>query len=250
MKIKQHNRSSRFICKFSHLLIFSLLIILSSHIAIFSQSIDYTHYQDILTRFVDSNGKVNYSHLQPEKNKLILISDQLRQERYSQLSADEELCYWINLYNLETIRLIVENYPIKSIQNLDQGKTWDVKRIKLIGKTVSLNMIENEILRKKFKEPRIHFALNCGAISCPPLYNKVYLHTIIDSQLNDRTRAFINNPKYNKISKKKISISKIFDWYKEDFGTPVNFLNQYSKIEISDPAKVIYLDYDWKINGQ
>ncbi len=250
MKMIKYNQTFRFICKFSHFLIFSFLIYLLSHTAAVSQSIDYSNYQSILTKYVDTTGRVNYTELGKEKNKLILISDQLRKVKPSQLSAKEELCYWINLYNLETIRLIVENYPIKSIQDLDQGKTWDVKRIILPGTILSLNMIENDILRKKFTEPRIHFALNCGAISCPPLYNIVYLPTIIDLQLNERTKLFINNSKFIKIYKKKIKLSKIFDWYKEDFGSIINFLNQYSKIKISSAAKVIYLNYDWMVNGQ
>ncbi|MBK8705831.1 MAG: DUF547 domain-containing protein [Saprospiraceae bacterium] len=111
------------------------------------------------------------------------------------------MAFWINVYNVFTIKLIADNYPLKSIMNLDGGKTWDVERIKIGGELYSLNQIENEIIRPQFKDPRIHFALNCAAKSCPPLYDKAYLPSQLDQQLDERTRSFVNSTN-NELSEK------------------------------------------------
>jgi hypothetical protein len=134
--------------------------------------------------------------------------------------------------------------------DLDNGKTWDVKWIKLGGKTYSLNQIEHEIIRPQFKDARIHFAVNCAAKSCPPLYNKAYTEENVNRYLEKRTIQFINDNKYNSISTKKAEISKIFEWYQEDFGDLITYLNKYLKQEdISKKAKVSFKEYDWSLNN-
>ncbi|MBK9742889.1 MAG: DUF547 domain-containing protein [Saprospiraceae bacterium] len=137
---------------------------------------------------------------------------------------------------------------MSSIQDLDKGKTWDVKRITVNGKKYSLNNIENDIIRKQFKDPRIHFALNCGAISCPPLLNKAYLPKTLDVQLETQTKNFFTNKLYQQISPTTAKISKIMDWYKSDFGNIVNFINKYAIVKVSIKTKIEYLPYDWALN--
>ncbi|HMQ50137.1 MAG TPA: DUF547 domain-containing protein [Saprospiraceae bacterium] len=206
-------------------------------------------WQALLQKFVDSNGKVNYQGLAGNKAELeaylqILASTPVQTE----WSRKEKLAYWINAYNAFTIKLILDNYPTSSITNLHGGKPWDVKWIKLGDKTYSLNNIENDIIRPQFKEPRIHFAVNCAAKSCPPLLNQAWTADNLERYLEGQTRQFINNAIYNQIKADAASISKIFDWYAADFGDLTTFINRYSNTPLQENAKIDYLEYDWALN--
>ena len=158
------------------------------------------------------------------------------------------MAFWINAYNAFTVKLIVDNYPVASITKLDGGKPWDRKWIKIGDKTYSLNNIENDILRPQFKDARIHFAVNCAAQSCPPLLNKAWTADNLESNFEKQAKAFVNNPKFNTISAKNVKVSKIFDWYKADFGNLIDFLNKYASTNINGNAKVEYVEYDWALN--
>lgn len=211
-------------------------------------NIDYKKYEDLLQKYVSENGEVDYIHFKNAEKELSAYIKYLSDhEPKNNCNKNEKLAYWINLYNAATLQLLLQNYPLKSITLLDKGKTWDVKRIKVGSKTYSLNDIENGIIRKGFKEPRIHFALNCGAKSCPPLYNHAFVAEKLNTQLDNRTKNFINNSNFNQIEKNKLSISKIFDWYGKDFGNIKNFINKYSKVltEINTPN---FNEYNWDLN--
>ncbi|MBK6994734.1 MAG: DUF547 domain-containing protein [Lewinellaceae bacterium] len=163
-------------------------------------------------------------------------------------TKEEKMAYWINAYNAFTLKLIVDNYPTKSILNFDGGKTWDVRRIKIGDKKYSLNNIENDILRPQFKDPRIHFAINCAAKSCPPLWNHAYTAENLDVALENRTRDFVNNSNYNTLSASRAQVSKIFDWYGADFGDLKKFLNQYSETKLNTSTAVVFKEYNWDLN--
>ena len=121
-------------------------------------------FDAILQQYVSEDGKVDYKGLKADKESLYTycqsLSDMPVQEDWSR---EAKMAYWINAYNAFTLKLIVDNYPTKTIMNFDGGKTWDVRRIKIGNKKYSLNNIENDILRPTFKDPRIHFAVNCAA---------------------------------------------------------------------------------------
>jgi hypothetical protein len=142
----------------------------------------------------------------------------------------------------------VDNYPTKSILNFDGGKTWDVRRIKIGDKKYSLNNLENDILRPQFKDPRIHFAINCAAKSCPPIWNHAYTAENLEATLEARTTAFVNDKTYNTLSSNKAQISKIFDWYGVDFGDLKKFLNRYSSVKLKSTAAVVFNEYNWDLN--
>ncbi|NRB54137.1 MAG: DUF547 domain-containing protein [Saprospiraceae bacterium] len=160
----------------------------------------------------------------------------------------QKMAYWMNAYNAFTVKLILDNYPITSITKLSGGKVWDKKWIKLGDKTYSLNNIENDILRPMYKDARIHFAVNCAAKSCPPLLNRAWTDVNLEYYLEGQAKRFINHPDYNQISADKVVISKIFEWYAEDFGNIIEYLNKYSKTKINPDAKVSYQEYDWALN--
>src|SRR5690606_21092059 len=173
-------------------------------------------------------------------------------------SKDDQLAYWINAYNAFTVKLIVDNYPVESIKDLGPAlkipmlkDVWHYKFFTIAGQESSLDEIEHSILRKEFEEPRIHFAINCASVSCPPLLNEAFEAKTIDAQLDKVAKDFINDSSRNKITPSAIQVSSIFSWFKGDFtknGTLIDFLNNYSTVKIKSDAKVSHLDYDWNLN--
>ncbi len=207
-------------------------------------------FDGLLRKHVSSTGKVDYTGFKKDKAKLDAYLKELEgQAVESSWSKDKQLAYWINAYNAYTIDLITRNYPLKSITDLDGGKPWDKKFIKLNGKTLSLNNIENDIIRPTFKDARIHFAVNCAAKSCPPLMNKAWTESNLQSELEKRTQTFINNTNYNTISTGAAKISKIFEWYAVDFGDLNDYLAKYSKTTVNGSTKISYHEYDWSLNN-
>lgn len=233
-------------------LIFLHLLILLSSIA-FDQvhKPDYKNWDVFLQKYVTKDGWVDYQKIKQKQNeiKTIVIAFSKFQPNET-WSKDEQMAFWINVYNANTIYLVVQNYPIKSIQTLDNGKPWDVKRIKIANKKYSLNDIENTILRKEFKDARVHFALNCAAKSCPPLMNRAYLPKALNQQLEDRTKNFFQTSTYQRIASENAQLSKILEWYASDFGNLVTFINRYSNHKISAKTKLTYLEYDWSLNSK
>ena len=206
---------------------------------------------ELLKKYVSSSGFVDYTGLKNNSSKLEAII-KLLQSNVPNNNWDKprQLAYWINAYNVFTLKLIIDNYPVKSIMDLHNGKPWDVKWISLGGITYSLNQIEHEIIRPSFNDARIHFAVNCAAKSCPTLSNEAYNPESLESQLDKNTKSFINNPAFNSIARGKVSVSKIFEWYKEDFGNLISYLNKYSKVQIGTGAQISFNEYDWSLNGK
>jgi hypothetical protein len=209
---------------------------------------------------VKTNGMVDYKGFIREKAKLDqylkLISENAPDRET--WSKNEQLAYWINAYNAFTVKLIVDNYPTESIRDLGPKlkiplikDVWHYKFFKIGGQESSLDEIEHGILRKEFNEPRIHFAINCASVSCPPLLNEAFFADRIDAQLQKVAVAFINDPSRNKISPDAIEISSIFSWFKGDFtknGSLIDFFNKYSKVKIKPSAKISHMDYNWNLN--
>ena len=159
-------------------------------------------------------------------------------------------------YTAYTVDLILKHYPVESIKDIKSGipfvnTVWDIKFINIEERTYDLNNLEHGILRKRWDDPRIHFAVNCASYSCPRLRDEAYVAEKLDQQLDDAGRKFLNDPRRNKVSKNDLQLSKIFNWYGSDFpnGTKfIRFLNQYTDIEINEDASISYLDYDWALN--
>ena len=213
---------------------------------------EHDTWNALTKKYVSATGKVNYKGM---KSELPKIKSYLRQLETAfpkkDWSKNEKLAYWINLYNASTVHLIASNYPTTSITKLSGGKPWDKKFVKSGTKTYSLNDIENTIVRPQFKDPRIHAALNCAAVSCPKLLNGAYLPNKLNAQLDKQTRAWINDASKNKLNGNKAQVSQIFDWYKADFKDGVvAFLNKYimTSVALEPNAKITYLEYDWALN--
>lgn len=209
----------------------------------------HSTWDELLRKYVSASGKVNYGGFKKDKAKLQSYLDLLADNApSSSMSKNDKIAYWINAYNAFTVDLMVDNYPLSSILKLDGGKTWYVKRITIGGKKYSLNDIEKNILIGQYKEGRVHFAINCAAQSCPPLLNRAWKGSSLNSDLDRASKDFINNNKYNQISKKKANLSRIFDWYKGDFGDVNTFINKYSNTLITSKSKVNFNEYNWDLN--
>lgn len=211
-------------------------------------------FDNLLGKHVNSSGNVNYAAFKKDKAKLEEYIELLKNNSpESSWSKNKEMAYWINLYNALTIHSILEKYPVNSITDLEGGKVWDKKKIVIDGNSLTLNNIEKDKLLKRFKEPRVHFAVNCAAASCPALLNKAWTEDNIQRYYAKQTKAFINNSAYNSVSAKSIEASQIFNWYASDFGGSdqvIPYFQKYSDIEIKDNATVSFKEYDWKLNKQ
>ena len=214
------------------------------------KTVDHSLWNDLLQKHVSDQGNVNYKGFNADHAKfnsyLELLTKNPPQESWSK---DETLAYWMNVYNAYTVKLILDNYPTKSIKDINGP--WNQRFIKIDEKWYTLNDVEHKIIRK-MGEPRIHFALVCAAVSCPRLYNKAFTANHLETDLDVLTRGFLNDTTKNELSEDHIKISKIFKWYGGDFKTNgnnlIDFLNQYSEVKISPNAKKSYKDYNWNIN--
>nr|MBI1231503.1 DUF547 domain-containing protein [Cytophagales bacterium] len=217
-------------------------------------------FDALLRKYVTADGKVNYPGFIAEKQAFQTYLDKLSSNApdRSTWSREEQLAYWINAYNAFTIKLIIDNYPVASIQDLKPmlniplvNTVWHLKFFQIGGQDASLDEIEHKILRKEFDEPRIHFAINCASYSCPPLLNEAFTAAKLDTQLDKVAVKFINDPKRNVISPGKAELSKIFSWFKGDFTKNVSlieFINRYSRVKLNPNAKISHLPYDWSLN--
>ena len=209
---------------------------------------DIQLYQQLLKKYVSKEGKVNYAGIKEEITILEAYARSLSDDPgFSSGTDNQKLALWINTYNAYTLLMVAKNYPVNSIRDLHGGKPWDATWIRIEKKNYSLNQIENDVIRPLFNEPRIHFVLNCAARSCPPLLNTAFTASNLENLLEIATKNFINS-RNNVIKENKAEISSIFDWYREDFGPIIPYLNRYSNIKIKDNARISYLTYDWSLN--
>ncbi len=216
-----------------------------------TDKVPFSHalWDELLKRYVSHEGHVKYKEMLAAKGKLEKYLAQLASHvpdvSWSRTAA---MAYWINAYNAFTVKLILDHYPVTSIRDIHKGNPWDVRWIELGDKRYSLNEIEHEILRKRYGDARIHFAVNCAARSCPPLYNRAFTPDNLDEVLDQRAQRFINNPAFNRVTPTKAALSKIFEWYRSDFGDLISYINRYSEVKLQPNAKIFFLEYDWHLN--
>ena len=211
-------------------------------------------FDSLLQKNVDKTGRVDYQSL---KNNETLLDNYLayiqNNEPTKDWSSNKKKAFWINTYNAYTIKIILNNYPLKSIRDIKiDGKTaWKIPFVKVGQKRYTLDQIEHEILRKIFNDPRIHVGVNCASVSCPRLWNFAFTEDNIASSLDNLMKVFINDTTRNKISKNNLELSEIFNWFSKDFmknGTIISYLNTYAAIKISEKASIKDLTYDWSLN--
>lgn len=198
-----------------------------------------------------SNGSVGYSNIHSNQEGLDDLLSLAADISVSEADVKTYQAFWINAYNLSVIKGIIDNYPTKS--PLDNAGFFDKTSYHLGGKDITLNSIEHTLLRAKFKDARFHFVLVCGAIGCPPLINRAYLPSTLDTQLETQTTIALNGSFLRVNTKKKrVQGSEIMKWYKEDFTrdgmTEIDFINRYRIEKIPDNFKLTYFTYNWSLN--
>jgi len=229
-----------------------ILICLLPNINYAQDKVDHSAWDQILILNVSDEGMVDYDGV---TNDVAVFYKYFRylctispQESWSN---EEKLAYWLNVYNATAMKMVIDEYPIKSIRDIYDP--WKRKVFKSQGVRYSLDDIEHGILRK-FNDPRIHFLLNCSSVSSPRLWNRAYSAENIDRALEERTREFINDPQRNQISSDMVRVSQIFDWYKEDFESNgisiINFINKYANVKIKSLPKDAFVNYNWNLNTQ
>jgi len=216
-------------------------------------------YNSILSTYVSENGNVNYKGLLKEDARFDHYLDKMSESPPAENDlSDYAKAYWINAYNAFTIRLIIDNYPLESITDLHPffyipffNTVWHDEFFQIGEEYFSLDKIEHDILREKFNDPRIHFAINCASKSCPNLLNEEYTSDKLDEQLNTQVKKFLNDKTKNKIGSNKLELSEIFDWFEDDFdayGGVIPFIDRYTDINIEENAEISFLPYDWSLN--
>jgi hypothetical protein len=222
---------------------------------------DDAAYDAILKDCV-AGDKVDYGRLIPHRQELTEYVHSLAELDMAAMKDDQKKAAFINAYNAATLLLVLENDPtkLKSIRDIPEAARWKAKRWKIGGTTYSLDEIENDVLRAKFRDPRVHAAINCASVSCPPLRDEAYEGKRLDAQLDDQARHMVNSPAWVLFENGRLRISPIFDWYAADFAATYGSAHSFI-LKFADPGlysalsgrgergKVEYLEYNWNLNG-
>ncbi len=219
---------------------------------------EYSNLDSILSKYVDTDGLVNYQGIIDSPyniNEYLDFIKNVSPQSHPKLfpTKNDKLAYWINAYNALVIKLMIEN-PSTNILEISFGHLIWLTKFDVGLKKISLYEIEHKILRKL--DSRIHFAISCGSKSCPPLGQRVYLGRTLDVQLESGAKDFINNKNnvFIDFDNKTLYLNKIFKWYKKDFVNVkkylVTYLSDGTSFDQIKNFKIKYNDYDWSLNSQ
>jgi hypothetical protein len=233
-----------------------------------AQAVDHSGFTRLLSQHVDAAGMVDYDAFRADSGFARYLS-LLEATDPTLLPERERLALWINAYNAYTIELIVRHEERRSIRNINRtfgvipGKgPWAERSARVGGRALTLDEIEHEIIRREFAEPRIHFALVCAAVGCPPLRREAFTGSRLEEQLEDQARSFLlRSPAKNRVDAAagRVWLSPIFRWYGEDFGEDRRALGRYlaryyggaeAELLRGGEFRLDYTRYDWSLNGQ
>ncbi|MFD2586391.1 DUF547 domain-containing protein [Croceitalea marina] len=228
-----------------------IFLVLVFQFSIGQSTSDFFSKSDTFFKTYVKNGRVDYKRIKENPSSLNELVDIAENISVSKSDKTTYQAFWINGYNLSVIKGIVDNYPIKS--PLDKAGFFDKTKYNIGGKAITLNDIENKLLRGNFpEEARFHFVLVCAGLGCPPIVSNAYLPSTLETQLQKQTKKALNNPNFIKVKGNKVQLSQLFEWYKGDFTqdgkSQVDFVNQYRNEKIDSGAKVSYYNYDWTLN--
>lgn len=238
------------------------------HISHSEIRVDHKGWDRFLKIYVvtdDPSGinRVGYARVTPEdKEKLKEYLKGLQSVQVSGLNRDEQEAYWINLYNALTVRVVLDYYPVKSIRDIDispgwlKDGPWDAKLVKIEGEGMTLNDIEHRILRPIWKDNRIHFVVNCASLGCPNVQPEAFTRENTQTLLEKGAREYANHPRGLRIEGNRLTLSKIYKWFRVDFGGSedkvIQHLLQYVKAPLAQTLRDfrgrIKYEYDWDLN--
>lgn len=229
-------------------------------------TIDHSKWQQLLDQRVHENSdginRVSYKQFSSgEKNQLNNYIQELAELTPSKLSRDEQLAYWINLYNALTIKVVLNHPKATSIRQMKpsffSSGPWDDELLTIEGKLVTLNDIEHRILRPIWQDNRLHFALNCASIGCPNLSKIAYTSSNAQAQLQHAQATYLSHPRGVSLIDSKLKLSSIFAWYQVDFGENEKNLRTYLATQLPKqaqsilaPENTIDYAYDWDLNEE
>lgn len=196
-----------------------------------------------------------------ELTQITAYTDYLQTLNPDAMPQNDQIAYWANLYNALTLKVVLENYPVDSIRKIKSGAfsigPWGRDAAVVNGKTLTLNAIEHDILRKRYPNPSyVHYMVNCASIGCPNLSNKLWVGATLEQDRQQAARDFVNSPRGARINGKKLELSSIYKWFKEDFGggktETLKHLRQHAGPELAAAidagAKIDGYGYDWSLN--
>jgi hypothetical protein len=186
----------------------------------------------------------------------------LTQTAVSRLNRNEQKAFWINLYNALTVKVILDHYPVKSIRDIDispglfSDGPWGKKLVSVEGEDISLDDIEHRILRPVWKDPRVHYGVNCASHGCPNLQPEAFTAENSDELLDKGAREFVNSPRGARIENGKLTVSSIYVWFKPDFGGTdagvIDHLKKYAqpglRTQLEKIDRISDNQYDWTLN--
>ncbi|MDH3739886.1 MAG: DUF547 domain-containing protein [Alphaproteobacteria bacterium] len=219
---------------------------------------DHGALDTLLRTHVRANGRVDYAVMADRVDQLDHYIGSIADVDFAALSRDEKLALLINAYNAFTLRLIAEYRPLRSIRNIPNRERWSVRRWRIGDTVLSLYDIENTWLRARFVEPRIHFAINCASIGCPPLRAGAYTGATIDGDLAAHTQAVHDDARWAQVDGDTLWLSKVYLWYAGDFvqaaGGMIEFASRYlptvaDSLAAGTPLRLRWLPYDWSLNA-
>jgi Protein of unknown function, DUF547 len=223
-------------------------------------SFDHSIYDALLKKYVHAGGWVDYDGLRGERAQLKQYIAALGAAPFDALGRDEKLALLLDAYNAFTLELILEHQPLDSIKDIPAAQRWSDVRWQVGGHTWSLEQIEHRQIRSKFVEPRVHFALVCAAIGCPPLRREAYVAPRLDAQLDDQAQYVHQHERWFRFEPdaSRLHLTRLYDWYGGDFsqvaGSPLRFAAGYSPeleraLQAGRKPAIEWLQYDWRLNS-
>jgi hypothetical protein len=231
------------------------------------EAVDYSSWSELLMRHVRSakgaSTRFDYASVTAkEREQLNGYVQKRASERISACNPNEQMAYWINLYNALTVQVVLEHWPVSTIRDIDispglfSSGPWGKKLITVEGEAVSLDDIEHRILRPIWMDPRIHYAVNCASIGCPDLRAKAFSADTLDADLDAAARSFINHPRAVMVEGTGVKVSSIYEWFKADFGgddrAVIEHLRQYAEPALRKQLEQVHSvnahHYDWTVN--
>ncbi|MFT6229971.1 MAG: hypothetical protein ACJAZO_000461 [Myxococcota bacterium] len=213
---------------------------------------DHSALDGLLSRHVHGFS-VDYAGMVSEQETLDSYISAIGEAPFETLDRDRKLALLINAYNAFTIKLILDHRPIASIKDISGAERWDAERWTIAGQTYSLTSLEHQEIRAKFLEPRVHFAINCASVGCPPLRAEAYAGDRLEEQLADQTRVMHGDERWLRIEGRTVHLTPLYLWYRSDFeqvsGTSLDFAAQSRPELATGDWTIRWMDYDWSLNS-
>ncbi len=229
-----------------------------------SQILDHSQWTTILSKYIDKRDGVNYFAYdevsEADHERLENYLDELQAVTVTGLTAAQRFAYWVNLYNALTVWVILEHYPVDSIRDISYGLfsrgPWQEELVTVQNVDLTLDNIEHDILRPFYADNRIHYAVNCASIGCPNLQPEAFTIENLEDLLEKAAEEYINHPRGVRIEGGKLIVSRIFDWYSEDFGDDdeevIEHFSEYAADKLNTRLegfeRIDRYEYDWTLN--